>query len=249
VLDIGSNVGLTAIGFDQLVPEGKVFAFEPSPQNYRLLQKNLKENSCLRVEAVNKAVGSSTGEVSFFDVPGYGAGSFALNDVSQLAARHHAEDRIEIPCVRIDDFVEDLGLDRIDLIKIDVEGFELDVLEGARKTLARFRPITILEFNSYCFITHTQILPAVALEKIAAVFPHLYVIRPGRLTSLDDDHDRYDFLHDNMNVHGLDDLIGCFDPDRLRHLEAGGEQPASPKRPFRHRLRSRIVGALDRMLS
>jgi FkbM family methyltransferase len=249
VLDVGSNVGLTAIAFDQLVPDGRIFAFEPSPRNYELLQKNLKENSCSRVEAVNMAVGSSTGEVSFFDTRAYGAGSFAMNDVAQLAARHHSGDLIKVPSVSIDDFVEDRGLDRVDLIKIDVEGFELDVLEGARKTLATHRPITILEFNSYCFITHTQILPTVALERIAAVFPHLYVIRgPGRLRPLRDHHDHHEFLHDNINVHRLDDLVGCFDRDGVERLEAAGEQPASPKRPFRQQLRNRLVAALDRLL-
>ena len=248
VLDVGSNVGLTAIGFEQLVPEGRIFAFEPSPRNYELLRRNLEENGCSRVEAMNMAVGRATGEVTFLDTPRYGAGSFAVNDEGQIAVKHHAEDLIKVPCVGIDDFVEQRNLSRVDLIKIDVEGFEIDVLEGAQKTLAAHRPIAILEFNSYCFITHTQMLPTVALERIAAVFPHLYVIRgPGRIKPLRDHHDYHDFIHDNMNVHHLDDLIGCFDREAVKHLEATAEQPP-PQTRIRHKLRNRIVAGVERLL-
>lgn len=250
ILDVGSNVGLTAIGFDQLVPNGRIFAFEPSPRNYELLRKNLDQNACSRVEAINKAVGSGDGEVTFFDVRQYGAGSFAVRDEAQLAVQHHSEEMIKVPCISIDGFVEDRSLDRVDLIKIDVEGFEIDVLEGARSTLATHKPIVMMEFNSYCFISHAQMLPTVALEKLAAVFPHLFVIRgPGRIKLLNDVHDYFDFIHDNMNIHRLDDLIGCFDREDVRHLELTTAGPIqSPTRPFRHKLRNRIVAAVERLL-
>jgi FkbM family methyltransferase len=251
VLDVGSNVGLTAIAFDQFVPEGRIFAFEPSPRNYECLRKNLAENDCGRVEAINKAVGRESGEVTFFDTRLFGAGSFAVRDNAQIAVKHHAEDRTKVPCVSVDDFVARRGIGRVDLIKVDVEGFEIEVLEGAEKTLAAHEPIVILEFNSYCFITHTQTLPTVALERIAATFPHLFVIRgAGRVKPLRDHHDYHDFIHDNINIHHLDDLIACFDRKVVGGLEIADADasPAPPdERPLRHRLRSRIGGAVRRL--
>ncbi len=212
-IDVGANIGLYSLGLSHLAPQGKVYAFEPSPVTFGHLQSNLEANGAANVDACNLAVGDSVGTVRFHDFSFYSAGSFSSDEGSLLSSESYGSESFEAATTTLDDFVAEHGLDRVDLVKVDVEGAEMSVLAGAGKTLATYRPATVLEFNTFGFTIHQGVLPQVALARILEIFPHVFVIDrdEGGLRRLVTPQEIYAFLYDN-GIHGpTDNLLCTFD--------------------------------------
>ena len=112
-------------------PDAGIFAFEPHPVTYATLQGNLKRNGISNVSTHQLAVGNREGKVSFTD-----HGSPASNRISEVTYLHPT---IEVPMTTLDAFVEARGINEIGFLKIDVEGAELTVLNGASQTLGQRR--------------------------------------------------------------------------------------------------------------
>jgi FkbM family methyltransferase len=137
VLDVGGCWGDTALYFADLVgPTGRVFTFEFDPQNLEILGTNLALNPELarRIEVVDKALWDVSGETLQFALGGRTTTLFAAGREATFAAR----------TVTLDDFVAGAGPDRVDFVKMDVEGAEGRVLAGARNTLERDAPALAL---------------------------------------------------------------------------------------------------------
>lgn len=123
VVDVGANVGEVSIIASQRVGRGgRVFSFEPNPRIYRYLLGNLSLNHCANVMTFNEAVGAAPGAVRMSDEK--------WDDMNRIME----SGSIEVPCSTLD---ARLGGSNVALLKIDVEGSELRVLEGARSVLAR----------------------------------------------------------------------------------------------------------------
>lgn len=138
VLDVGANIGAHTVSFSSLVGEmGHVIAFEPQRYLYQMMCGNLAINSCRNVYPILGAAGK---ENAYVDVPlpDYKkAGNFGC-----ITVNGPETELMEcVPIFKIDD----LPIPQLDLIKIDVEGMELDVLKGADKTLAKHRPVIYAE--------------------------------------------------------------------------------------------------------
>jgi FkbM family methyltransferase len=119
---------------------GKVIAFEPLPANYRLLDENVGLNRLQNVIVEHQAVADHTGEISF---------QFPTHEASLIAGPVFDSDNqgtFSVDCVSLDDFASDRQI-QVDLIKMDVEGAEDSVLEGALKLLERFHPVLIIELH------------------------------------------------------------------------------------------------------
>ncbi len=135
--DIGANVGAIALVLAQRCgPGGRVYAFEPGPPNLARLRRNLRLNPELaaRTEVIAAGVGDSAGELWWAEEPG--------NPGNALLASMGTD---RVPVLTVDDFVRERAIGRIDLMKIDVEGMELKVMQGARHSLLRLRPILYFE--------------------------------------------------------------------------------------------------------
>ncbi len=133
VYDIGANVGFYTLLASKLVGRsGQVYAFEPAPRNCRLLQRHLEMNGVDNVSVVQMAVFSTNGE-ALFD-------SSANHSMGHLAACG----TLKVPTIAIDRFVFDQAMPAPEVIKIDVEGAELEVLKGSYQTLCRHRPLILL---------------------------------------------------------------------------------------------------------
>jgi FkbM family methyltransferase len=212
-LDVGANIGLYSLGLSALVPQGKVYAFEPSPSTFAHLQSNLEVNGASNVSAYNLAASDSTGTVLFHDFSYFSAGAFSSDVGSLLSSESYGSQAYEAATVTLDEFVADQQLDRVDFVKVDVEGAELLVLAGAEKTLATYRPLVVLEFNTFGFTIHQSVLPQVALARIKETFPYVFVMDrvDGALARLDTPHEIYEFLYDN-GIHGpADNMVCSFD--------------------------------------
>lgn len=209
-IDAGANIGLYTLAMSSLAPDGRVHAFEPSPTAFGHLQENLQVNRVTNAEASPFALGSGTGTVQFHDFSFFSAGSFAADEASLLTSESYGSSVSETPVTTIDSVVAERGLPRVDFLKIDVEGAELSVLDGAADMLAKHRPTVILEFNSFGFAMHQSTLPQVALARIRRIFPYVFVIdrADGELARLETPREEYDFLYDN-GIHGPADNFLC----------------------------------------
>jgi FkbM family methyltransferase len=139
VIDVGSNLGYYALLASRLVgPHGRVFAFEPTPSTFRSLVKNVALNDCHNIRPYQAALSDSCGQISVIED--------VQDDYNRIAVRDETG-RHRVPCITLDAFVEEQRIERIDLIKVDIEGAEHKFLVGARKTIERFRPIVAIELN------------------------------------------------------------------------------------------------------
>lgn len=146
VIDVGANLGLVTVPLARAVPRGRVLAFEPQRILYYGLCGNIVLNACANVYASHAAVGDRDGwiEVPEFDfdrdtMRNYGATS--------LLDGHAGVPRSRTMIVRLDTAVPDDLPRPIRLIKVDAEGMERQVLQGAAKVVERDRPFLFLECN------------------------------------------------------------------------------------------------------
>ncbi len=135
-VDIGSHIGFYTMG---LAPGfERVVAFEPSKFQYGWLTRNRALNAYEHVLCEHVALGDTRGDATL-NVLSYEGG---LNSLSpEVANAHHIIDRYSVPV----ELLDDRGMTDVDLMKIDVEGFEIPVLRGARKTIEASRPVILIE--------------------------------------------------------------------------------------------------------
>jgi FkbM family methyltransferase len=154
-IDIGANCGTyTVIGADKVGPQGRVIAIEASPRLAGLLHETVAMNGFAeRCEVLRCAAGAETGMVVLHEFANRKGNSTLLPHIAETAREHHGEavTSVEVPCRPLDAIIAERSVERIDLVKIDVEGFEREVLLGARETLARFRPKLIVEWHNAFF--------------------------------------------------------------------------------------------------
>ena len=147
VLDIGANIGYYTLMFAKLVGEqGKVFAFEPEPNNFALLKKNVEINGYSNVVLVQKAVSNQNGTTQLY-----------LCEENQGMHRvYHSvfcNESLDIESLRLDDYFRGYN-EKISFIKIDIEGAEYAAIQGMQNLLRRNREVKIL----------TEFSPAASLE-------------------------------------------------------------------------------------
>ncbi len=145
-VDVGANVGWhTLLMANQVGELGRVFAVEPNPSVRRRLENHLKLNGLSQVAVLAVALAAEDGSADFW---GPGAGAPESGDGHLLAnAGDSPGDVVRVQTRRLDSIAAEASIQRLDLIKIDVEGFEWDVLRGGEAALARFRPHIVFEFN------------------------------------------------------------------------------------------------------
>jgi FkbM family methyltransferase len=141
VLDVGANIGLHSLLAAHLVgPAGAVHCFEPDPQSARWLLENLRLNGLQQVTPWVLALGDADGHSELhLDLKSTRTTSF-LTGWQQPYERHERQ-RLRVATARLDG----LGIGHVDFVKIDVEGFEPNVLAGARETIASSRPVLLIE--------------------------------------------------------------------------------------------------------
>jgi FkbM family methyltransferase len=141
VIDVGANVGLYTIEASRLVGDvGRVLAVEPVPQHVESLRRSLDANHMSNVEVMVTAAGDSSGTAAL----GRGENS----NLGMYSVGHGTpRDRMEVTLSRIDDIVQQRGLSKVDLVKLDIEGAEYRALCGMLETLASHKPTLLIELN------------------------------------------------------------------------------------------------------
>ena len=150
IIDVGANIGTHAVFFSKLVgTKGSVFAIEAQSEVFDLLNKNVNLNNLTNVETLNAAVGAMSGNIHLppldYNQDGnFGAFSFRVRDIENYLPMDNAGVSREVSIITVDE----KNLNACDLIKIDVEGMEKEVLDGATKTIQKFRSFLYLENNN-----------------------------------------------------------------------------------------------------
>lgn len=145
MMDVGANFGLfTIIAARAVGPSGGVHAFEPAPEEYRKLRRNLAVNRFRNVKANAVAAGARPG-VAILNV--YHSGWGAYNSIGPSEDPAVPATPISVPITSLDTYVGEHGIEQLDFLKVDVEGAERDVLTGARDVLSRLRPVIMCEVD------------------------------------------------------------------------------------------------------
>lgn len=140
ILDIGTNIGETLLNFAKRNTKGRIYGFEPVPYLFRRVTKNISLNPFKNIEVNNIAL-SNTAETLYFDLPtNNNSGGINMNKVASGTSE-------KVEARTLDSFIAEKGITATDLIKIDVEGFEMNVLEGAKNTLEQFSPTLFIELD------------------------------------------------------------------------------------------------------
>ena len=143
VIDVGANVGFMAALFCELVGDrGQVYAFEPSPHVFRKLERVISLNGLWSVEAVNAGCGSEAAAGTLYRI-GASSGNASLVP-PEIALWNSMYEQVDL--VRLDDFLL-AREETVDFLKIDTEGYESAVLEGAREVLERDHPTLYIELS------------------------------------------------------------------------------------------------------
>lgn len=147
VLDVGANVGLfSLLGSNQVGETGKIYAFEPSADTYAALNNNLRINNSKNVQTFPIALSDSNSKIKL-DYPN----KIKSNDSTKdLYAYINKDITGAIDAVKLDDFVMDQKIKKVDFIKIDIEGAELLCFKGGSETLKQ-KPTILFEcYEPFC---------------------------------------------------------------------------------------------------
>jgi|SRR5665213_239754 len=149
IVDVGANIGSHTIALAKAVlPGGCIMAFEPHPKVFQLLSANVVVNGLSNVRLYPNACGAEAGMLWFPDLDYSLETNYGALQVSELRSLHHSIKKQvsqPVPIVILDDVYD---LPALRLVKIDVEGMEVDFLKGAERTIRRFRPMLYIE-NEY----------------------------------------------------------------------------------------------------
>lgn len=144
-IDAGANDGLfTLFAAQRVGPTGQVWAFEPSEREFVRLQRNLQLNQLGNVRALKMALSNQDGQAELKIADDEHSGQNTLGDFAyQIPVARHER----VSTSRLDNLAHNTELQRLDLIKLDVEGAELSVLAGASALLRKHRPLLLMEVN------------------------------------------------------------------------------------------------------
>ncbi len=141
VLDIGANIGLITLDILSKFPESKIFCFEPGLIQSRLLKRTIEENDIKNVTVERYAVGDFDGQSDFY----VHTGKDSAKDGLVNTGRGEKAEKTTIKIKKLDSWWKENSQPKIDLIKIDTEGAELKVLNGATELLKKESPVIYFE--------------------------------------------------------------------------------------------------------
>jgi len=154
--DIGANIGYYTLLESKIVGDsGKIIAIEPSPVNFKQLQKNIQNENANNVELYQMAGGDKNGTLKFLLDP--------HSNLSRIISKEESEkisgNIIDVPVKKLDSFLDELSIKSLDLIRMDVEGYEFNILEGMKNSIKKFKPMIQME-------VHTRILGNEKTQKL-----------------------------------------------------------------------------------
>lgn len=214
VADIGANIGLTSLLFQQIANE--VYAFEPSPSTYRILTENLRENGIVKVHAFNIGLGEKETQATITFSEKNRSGGFVSGKIRPDAG--HQTESINI------DTLDHFFADRTPLpsiLKIDVEGFEKYVIEGGLHLLESTQPTVVLEMNHFCLNVLQRITIPDFLDFMRKTFAYLYAVDSDNCSIADchNEDSAYMVMYEHVVKGRFPNLVAGFDGNLKSKLD------------------------------
>ena len=145
-VDIGANMGEYSLFAAKRLPQGRVYSFEPLPFMHKLLERSIALNEFKNISLLTFGLSDKKGALTIFEVKDRHEGLATLYPGDRESKSKHT---IELKV--LDDEVVSYHLDRLDFIKIDIEGSELLALRGARQSIEKFKPWVMVEINAVTY--------------------------------------------------------------------------------------------------
>ncbi|HEY6504857.1 MAG TPA: FkbM family methyltransferase [Chitinophagaceae bacterium] len=190
IFDIGANIGQTSLTMWKSLKHCRIYSFEPYPETYQKMLKNISLNNARKsIIPVDIALGSKEEEVAMFQHCEVNSGSntIVFDDLSNKSGLK------KIRMMSLDQYVNNAGLERMDFIKIDVEGFEYEVLCGAVETLAKWKPSLFVEIDDNNLSEHGSSVNQV-IEKLKEMGYDIRKHQTGKPVSQDEKDVHFDVI-------------------------------------------------------
>lgn len=180
IVDAGANIGLTSVLLANRYPSAKIYAIEPESSNFELLQENT--NRYPNITTIQGALWDKRGTIDLVD-PGFGHWGFVVRETSAIAIHDQAVNS-NIRTLSVDSLLHDYEIDKIDILKMDIEGAELEVFQSADAWIDNVKSI-IVEL-------HDNIKPGCSqnFDQIAKKYSHrwqrgenVYISKPGIISA------------------------------------------------------------------
>ena len=231
-VDVGANIGVTAVLAARIVAPGRVLAIEPMPSTFSHLQKNIDAAGLDNVNCLRLAVASSPSEVSLVARPRFGFAAYVghaegLDEYTDYPAK----------ALPLDQLVADEGLRSLRFVKIDVEGYELEVLRGAPWVLDTFKPVVFLESNPYCLNIFQKVSLVDFIAEVLSIFPFVFALDFTAAVSILDltaSENLPGFYHESVVKNGFPNLICGFEADMRERLEQIRQETVKAPPPAPH---------------
>ncbi len=186
VIDVGTNIGETLLNFAKINPDGLNIGFEPVPYLFESASGNIALNEFSNISLENLALSDTEEELVFNIANEYNSGGIYLSKPSETD-----ESSATVTVTTLDKYVSANNIDRISLIKIDVEGFEIGVLRGAKETIENFKPDIFIEVDN-SFLTRQN---GSAAELVGLLETYGYVIVHAETNEIVSSKDSFDGKH------------------------------------------------------
>jgi FkbM family methyltransferase len=205
VLDMGANIGYFSLLLSKYSPSSVIYAIEPGEKNSEYLEANIVNCKLSNVTSIKVAISNYIGHQEFMEDSAWG--TLVQNELTE----NKSLDQDSTELVRVattDDLVATLGLTNLELIKIDIEGFEFQAFEGMQMTIEKFNPKIIFEYNSYCIVAYGKRNPIEFLNFVEKKFRNIHIFKHkfDENSELTESVDRNDFgirhFHNNVVYNG-----------------------------------------------
>lgn len=145
IFDIGANIGTFTTWMARAFPNGKIHSFEPQRAVFQMLSGNAAINNLYNVYTYNMGLGRENKKVEFQEPNYFQKNDFGTFSLVEDIITDKTENKIVVQINTLDWFVEYYNIPKIHLLKIDVEGMDLDVLVGGRNTIIKNLPVIFIE--------------------------------------------------------------------------------------------------------
>lgn len=213
IIDVGGSIGdYTSVGAKYLPEKGKLIVFEPIPENVAYITRNLKQNNLngkVKIEAM--AVSDIDGKITMHTVEG----SVGTHSASKKSAAGISSNSIVVPVTTLDSYISKQKIKTVDILKIDIEGYDGFALRGAKKLLSDSSPTVFIEFVSDN-LTNCGFDPQEFLQILLAHYKIIFMIdEPRGLIKRCTEEDLESLVKKSINAN----LIVSNDPDHLRVIK------------------------------